>query len=112
MKNKLILYLALVLVGGLLGCMNVTKQSQAIKVSVIGDVKVPGGYVLPKGAGVVRALEAAGGLKAVGQSYDLVVVRVVNGQQKNFPVPSYYGKPKADFEIIDGDAIYVRMEIL
>jgi SLBB domain. len=110
MKSKIILCLALVLSVVLSGCSSVTKPPQTITVSVSGWVKAPGDYVLPKGASIVAALEAARGFKDSDHSSSLLVVRMVNGQEKKFSVRLHNdsGKLKADFEVMDGDAIYAR----
>jgi protein involved in polysaccharide export with SLBB domain len=126
MKPKLILCLALVLSGGLFGCSSVTKQSQTIKVSVMGDVKAPGEYVLPPRSTVVKGLKAARGFKFPAEVYHIIVFRIVNGQENYFEIemesrqekdaviPIYYdvgGKTNSNLELIDGDKIDMRMEI-
>jgi protein involved in polysaccharide export with SLBB domain len=108
MKPKLLLCLALILSGGLFGCASHPTQPQSIKVNVLGWVKTPGTYVLPKGSGIVAALEAAGGFRDESHSSSLRVIRTTDGQ-KNYDV---IGKPKADFEIIDGDTVSAKERFL
>jgi protein involved in polysaccharide export with SLBB domain len=115
MKPKLLLCLAFVLSGGLFGCASHPTQPQSIKVNVLGWVKTPGKYVLPKESGIVAALDAAGGFRDESHSSSLRVIRTTDRQKKQFSVPLHYdviGKPKADFEIIDGDTVSAKERFL
>ena len=115
MKSRFLFCLALVLSGAWFGCASNPTQPQSIKVSVSGWVKTPGIYVLPEGSGVVAALEAAGGFRDEFHSSSLCVIRKTDGRKKQFFVSLHYddtGKPKADVEIIDGDAVSARESFL
>lgn len=91
-------------------CSSVTTQPRTIKVSMVGWVKNPGDYVLPQGATIVAALDAAGGFRDSSYSNILRILRKAGGQERWIHVRLHYesGRPKAEFQLINGDEIYAR----
>ena len=82
-----------------------------VNVTVVGEVRTPGAFQVPEGAGVLRALGTAGGLTEFASDDGVYVVRAgLKGERIRFrysdlvkPVPS-----AVNFRLQDGDALVVE----
>ena len=83
-------------------------QTRTVTVSVMGEVAVPGTYVLSAFAGVFHALYMAGGVSGIGTLRD---VKVYRGGRELTSVDVYdyilNGRLRGDVRLADGDAVVV-----
>jgi hypothetical protein len=86
-----------------------SKKLQTIAISIRGAVRKPGNYLLPRGADITSALEAAGGLVDSSASNRLLITRSAGGKTKKISIrlqPSA-GGASSDFILLDDDSIFV-----
>ena len=63
------------------------KEHNSKKVFVLGEVVKPGTFKFEDGMSIVQAITLAGGLKPLAAKNDVVLTRVVDGEEKKFLVP-------------------------
>jgi len=102
----------------------VVVPSSAIRVQVVGQVQRPGSYELKRGAGIVEAITAAGGVSTAGDGTKVVVTRrggesdgegSVGGAKGSsnearaieIDVDAILAGGAAGLELADGDTVYV-----
>jgi len=86
------------------------EEERPLQISVLGQVTKPGQYVLDRGAGVLQAVAAAGGLTEYGHKDRVFVLRRVPGRSPErirFNLDDlFHADPKAlAFRLGQGDAV-------
>jgi polysaccharide export outer membrane protein len=86
------------------------EEERPLQISVVGQVTKPGQYVLDRGAGVLQAVAAAGGLTEYGHRDRVFVLRRLPGrspERVRFNLDDlFHGDPKAlAFRLDQGDAV-------
>ena len=84
---------------------------RTLRVTVIGEVRAPGQYELPRPEGVIGALARAGGLSEFAASDGVYVLRDNPKRQRiRFRYPDLTSglSPSADFMLRDGDVVIVE----
>jgi protein involved in polysaccharide export with SLBB domain len=89
------------------------KEYNSKKVSVFGEVAKPGTFRFEDGMSVIQAVSMAGGFTKMAAKDDTNVTRLVEGDEKKYPVPVEaiaQGKAK-NFLLQPGDIVYVPESI-
>jgi protein involved in polysaccharide export with SLBB domain len=89
------------------------KEYNSKKVSVFGQVNKPGTFRYEDRMTVIQAVSMAGGFTKLAAKNDTNVTRIVEGDEKKFPVPVEAiaeGKAK-NFALRPGDIVYVPESI-
>jgi polysaccharide export outer membrane protein len=91
------------------------EEIRPLRVSVVGEVVRPGQYELDRGAGVLAALAAAGGITEYGHRNEIFVLRPAAASGKpptriRFGYPSLVRAewPAAGFQLRSGDVVVVE----
>jgi len=92
------------------------EEVRPLRVSVVGEVANPGQYELERGAGVLSALAAAGGMTEYGHREDIFVLRNAPAQDGKAPprIRFHYTslvrgeKPSVTFRLRSGDVVVVE----
>jgi polysaccharide export outer membrane protein len=63
------------------------KEHNSKKVFVLGEVSKPGTFKFEDGMSIVQAITLAGGLKPLAAKNDIVLTRLIDGEEKKFLVP-------------------------
>ena len=89
------------------------REYNSKKVSVFGQVTKPGTFQYEDGLSVIQAVSMAGGFTKLAAKNDTNVTRLVDGDEKKFPIPVEaiaQGKAK-NFFLQPGDIVYVPESI-
>ncbi len=89
------------------------KEYNSKKVSVFGQVNKPGTFRFEDRMTVIQAVSMAGGFTKLAAKNDTSITRIVEGDEKKFPVPVEAiaeGKAK-NFALRPGDIVYVPESI-
>ncbi len=89
------------------------REYNSKKVSIFGQVTKPGTFKYEDGLSVIQAVSMAGGFTKLAAKNDTNVTRLVEGEEKKYPIPVEaiaQGKAK-NFFLRPGDIVYVPESI-
>lgn len=89
------------------------KEYNSKKISVFGQVTKPGTFKYEDGMSVIQAVSMAGGFTKMASKDNTNVTRLVDGQEKKYPIPveSIARGEAKNFFLQPGDIVYVPESI-